>query len=55
MLMVCAGEATEKDQLRMRVSNLLMSSAENGELEKALAAVMKDGPATASWFWQQAP
>eukprot|EP00913_Durusdinium_trenchii_P033756 g31600.t1 len=37
-----SGEATEKDQLRMRVSNLLMSSAENGELEKALAAVMKD-------------
>ena len=30
-----------KEELRLRVSNLLMSSAENGELEKALASVMQ--------------
>jgi len=32
-----------KEELRLRVSNLLMSSAENGDLEKALASVMQEG------------
>lgn len=35
-----------KEELRLRVSNLLMSSAENGELEKALASVMQEGIGT---------
>ena len=33
---------SDKEELRNRVSNLLTSSAENGDLEKALASVMKD-------------
>jgi hypothetical protein len=30
-----------KEDVRLRVSNLLVDSAENGDLERALASVMK--------------
>eukprot|EP00435_Cladocopium_sp_Y103_P014141 s4498_g3.t1 len=32
-----------KEDIRLRVSNLLVDSAENGDLERALASVMKEG------------
>lgn len=36
-------DSAGKEDVRLRVSNLLVDSAENGDLERALASVMKEG------------